>query len=341
MQPFERLEIEWSGFNGLDPAGMVCCASGTAALHLACEAMELPPGSEILIPDFTMIACPRAAVMAGLVPVFVDCGDDLLIDISLIGKAIEWGLDIHNINYGLPLKTKAVMWVAVYGRVNTNDRQYLADACTRHGMKLIEDLAEAHGVRPHPSTDAACWSFFKNKIVAGAEGGAVWFKDARHAELARNLRCLGFTKAHDYMHVSRGWNHRMSNVHADLVRSSLTSYWQNAAKRRKIEDWYEFACPPAYRMPSRDAVWVYDFRVPGMTAEQQDMLVRELRAAGIEARHFFKPMSAQPEFLSCRTVGSGKAAVASREGVYLPVQPGVTTEEGVRKAFQIIAEVLR
>ena len=103
MQPHEQLEQEWAAFNDLDPAGMVACSSGTAALHLALEALQLQPGSTCILPDFTMIACARAVTLAGLVPVFVDCGDDLLMDMALTPQACGE-------------KTSAVMIVHIYGR---------------------------------------------------------------------------------------------------------------------------------------------------------------------------------------------------------------------------------
>lgn len=89
MQPFELLEREFADWNGLDPAGMVACASGSAALHLALEAMRLPPGSEVITSDFNMVAVPRAIVMAGLVPVFVDCDERLLMDMELLDKTLR------------------------------------------------------------------------------------------------------------------------------------------------------------------------------------------------------------------------------------------------------------
>lgn len=86
MESYQQLELQWAEFNDLDPAGMVVCASGTAALHLALESLQLPPGSEVITGDFNMIAVPRAIAMAGLTPVFVDCDERLLMDLVLLEK---------------------------------------------------------------------------------------------------------------------------------------------------------------------------------------------------------------------------------------------------------------
>lgn len=342
-EAYQRLEEGWAKANDLDPAGMVCCSSGTAALHLSLEAMQLPHGSEILIPDLTMIACPRAATLAGLTPVFVDCGDDLLMDRALWASAVRE-------------QTNAIMFVHIYGR----RCQMLPEGWGKNigsRLRIIEDLAEAHGVKPHWQTDAACWSFFSNKIVSGAEGGAVWFCDPEHAKLARQLRSLGFTDAHDFMHVPRGHNYRMSNAHAELILANWKPHvWFDGLRnwttriewltqeRRQIENWYDEACPVAWQMPRRDAVWVYDFRVPGMDEVTQNVLVQTLQAEGFAARHSFKPMHIQPEYKDCWLVTGcpvwSKAAELSSQVVYLPVRPGQTTREDCRRAFDVARRAL-
>lgn len=338
LQPYERLEEEWATFNELPVEGMVVCSSGSAALHLALEAFRLPPGSEVLVPDYTMVACARAVTLAGLTPVFVDCGDDLNLDVELVAK------EVGGVN-----SVGVVMAVHVYGR--RCDMDALDFSCLKGGDEtlIVEDLAEAHGVRPHLGTDAACWSFYRNKVVAGEEGGAVWFRDPSHAALARCLRSMGFTDAHDYTHVARGWNYRMSNLHAQPISESLLAYSNNVYARRAMELLYDAACPAEWRMPARDVPWVYDVRIPGMTAAEQNEIVRRLNGLGIAARHAFKPMTMQEEYqFKCRRVHgqwtpSGaecvtRAEVASREVIYFPLDRG--NAGSVKTCFDVCKQVL-
>jgi perosamine synthetase len=329
VQAFEQFESEFGQWAGVP--NVVACASGTAALHLALEALQLPLGSEVLVPDYTMIACPRAVVMAGLVPVFVDCGDDLLIDMLRVEEACHEGRKRG-------ATPAAVMAVHIYGRRCLMD--WLAAIADDESLRVVEDLAEAHGVKPHPETDAACWSFFGNKIVAGQEGGAVSFRDPKRATLARSLRCLGFTPEHDYTHIPRGHNYRLSNAHAELIRESLAVADANIFLRRQIEAMYEAHCPREWRQPERAVPWVYDLRIRGMDGEQQRQVVRSLQDAGVAARFGFKPMSQQEEFRSCRVIGNGNAARLASEVIYLPVVPGRTTNADVQLAFEIIAETV-
>lgn len=326
MQDFELLEDQFAKWNGLPATGMVCCSSGTAALHLALEAFRLPEGSEVIVPDFTMIACARAVVLAGLESVFVDCGEDLNIDPDLFDNNWE------------PTDVKAVMVVHAYGR--RCDMESITRITEYNdGMPLIEDLAESHGIKPSYNADAACWSFYRNKIIAGAEGGAVYFRNPEHASLARKLRSLGFTEDHDFMHIPRGHNYRLSNVHAGLILDSLSHVERNLQQRRLIEQWYDAACPDAWRMPAREAVWVYDLRIPGMTSEQQSKIVRTLNENGIAARMAFKPMHLQPEFKDCQRISGEVAERMSREVFYLPVVPFATSLEQIERSFQIIRSI--
>ena len=329
MEAFQRLEREFAAFNGLDPAGMVACSSGTSALHLAFEAMRLPAGSEVLVPDYNMVACPRAVTLAGLVPAFVDCDERLLMSMRHAGEAYREN------------ETRAVLFVHIYGR--RYDVNRFAWAAVNHveppGIAIVEDLAEAHGVKPHLQTDAAAWSFYRNKIIAGEEGGAVWFRDPAHAALARELRTLGFTAAHDYTHTPRGHNYRLSNAHADLILDSLHHYPRNLAERRRLEAAYDRHCPAEWRMPPRQAPWVYDLRIPGMARPQQIEVVRTLQAAGFSARFGFWPMSRQEEYQGCRVVGNGNAVRLASEVVYLPLTPGQVTEDGCQRAMEIIARI--
>lgn len=339
MEPYQQLEVEFGKWTGVE--NVVACSSGTAALHLALEALQLPQGSEVLIPDFAMIACPRAATLAGLTPVFVDCDNDLLMDVDRLYEYVEHG---HRHAHGSPVPkwcpAKAIMPVHIYGR--RCDMNRIAEFAARYKLRVIEDVAEAHGIAPHPDTDAACWSLFKNKIICSEEGGIVAFRNPEHATLTRQLRCLGFTETHDFNHIPRGHNYRLANSLANFALNSLANYENNLRARRQAELWYDEHCPAEWLMPIRDAPWVFDLRIPRLTSGWQNRLVRRLNEEGISARHAFKPMHTQPEYCdNCCVIGGANALRLSREVIYLPLTPGSVTEESVKKTFALIHQELR
>lgn len=237
------------------------------------------------------------------------------------------------------MSVRAIIAVHVYGRRCNMD---LIHAYAKaHNLFVIEDLAEAHGIKPHPQTDVACHSFYRNKVIAGEEGGAVWFREPERAKLARLLRCQGFTAAHDFTHVPRGHNYRLANLLAHPIRTSLQRYKENVAWRRGAEWIYDKHCPAEWRMPPRAVPWVYDLRIPSMTWAQQDEAVASLRAKGMEARHGFKPCSMQMEFAwehGERSEGSLARRIFT-EVIYLPLRPDLTEEEA-RLAFEVIRDVV-
>jgi|GEM_PF-1249381 len=316
LKTHEQLEYEFAAWQGESPENMVACSSGTAALHLALEALALRPGSEVLVPEFTMIACARAVTMAGLSPVFVDCNkDDLL-------------MSVEDMQRKTTRRTTAVMPVHIYGR--RCDMAAIGEIARLSRLCIVEDMAEAHGVELFSGTHAACWSFYCNKIVAGEEGGMVCFMDHGAAARAEELRCLGMTKQHDFLHTPRGHNYRMSRSHASLVLDSLRQVDDNVLQRKQIEEWYDAAMPTEWKQPARDVCWVYDIRIPGLSDRTLTGIIRTLNSQGIEARRGFRPMSMQPEYVakpSRRRYHSTEAYLASQEVLYMPVFPGMTADD--------------
>lgn len=306
---YELLEREFSiGYN-------VACNSGTAALHLALEGLRLPKGSQVLVPEFTMVACARAVIMAGLKPVFIDCRDDLNIDATQIA-------------YSINEHTSAIMAVHIYGRRCDVDSLHCC------GIPVIEDMSEYHGRLPDARTMAAAYSFYKNKIICGEEGGLVNFKYEEDAEYARKLRSHGFTDQHNFLHLAYGHNYRLSNVHAELILDSLHKSEDNLRKRKEVESWYDKYIPIEFKMPKRDVCWVYDIKVREGT---NTAIVQALNKKGIQARLGFKPMSQQIEFMG--HYKQLKAYQKSKEILYFPVTPSMeeeTVAEYVKMFLQIV-----
>ncbi len=325
MQAYELLEKRLEEWTGCD--NVVVCSSGTSALHIGLEALQVPIPSKhnVIVPDYSMIACARSVSLASMKPIVVDChSDNLLMDVELAEEAIR--------KY-----TIAMMPVHNYGRLC--DMQSINDVADKHGLFVIEDMAEAHGCYPHPNTQIACWSFYRNKVVRGEEGGAVSFKSAEMAKIARQIRNMGFGEYHDYSHRPRGCNYRMPNVCAELILTSLSRFPETLAKRREIEGWYQEDCPIEWRMPERASPWVYDLRIPWNNEVRQKHMIDVLREQGIQARHGFKPISSQDEYKGVASSYHKERDVslsASRELLYLPIEPDTTTKDDVRKAMDIL-----
>lgn len=309
MESYQKLEIEFGSWIGNQ--NTVAVSSGTSALHLAFEVLKATYGfnqdSIILGPEFTMVACPRSIVMAGLKNEFRDCENNLLM--NPVDECC--GID-------------ALLAVHIYGR------RCNMESFHKHRLPVIEDLAEAHGIPMDNRSFAGCWSFYKNKQIYGEEGGMIAFREKEAADLARKLRSLGFDSNHNYLHIPRGVNARMSNLHAEPILKSLSKVNENLEIRACQSAKYDAWLPIEWKMSIRDVHWVHDVRIPGLTFTVQDLIVRECRNRGLEARHGFKPMSMQPEF----SKGTGfnryinlNAYRLAQEVIYLPLGPNLKLED--------------
>lgn len=292
--PFvQKFEQAWADYNKMDCG--VACNSGTNALYLAFKALGLKAGDEVIVPEFTMVATAWAVTYTGATPVFVDCGNDLLINPRLIEAKIT-----H--------RTKAICPVHIYGRRCNMD--VIMALAKKYGLKVVEDSAEAHGIRP--VGDVACYSFFGNKIVTTGEGGMCLTNDDKLAHHIRLLANMWFDPGHTFLHPGIGHNHRMTNVQAAIGLGQVERIHEILVKRRLIERWYDEVLTIGTYIAPREVLWMYDINL----GIHRDRVRAELTEIGVDTRLFFKPMSMQPMYH-----GAYESLLAykwSRIGLYLP-----------------------
>nr|BFE69952.1 GDP-perosamine synthase [Actinoplanes digitatis] len=297
-----RFEQAFAGYHGV--AHGVACSSGTAALTLALRALGVGPDDEVIVPEFTMIASAWAVTYTGATPVFVDCGDDLNIDVTKIEAAIT-------------PRTRVIMPVHIYGR--RCDMDPIMDLAFQYNLRVVEDSAEAHGVRP--VGDIACYSLFANKIITADEGGICLTDDPFLAGQIAHLRAMAFTKDHSFLHKKLAYNYRMTAMQAAVALAQTERLDEILARRAQIEKRYDEGLrdvPGITLMPPRDVLWMYDLR-----AERREDLRAHLAGHGIETRLFFKAMSRQPGYLDERWP-SLNATRFSEDGFYLPTHTSLT-----------------
>lgn len=318
----QKFEEEFAKYIGVKYA--IACSSGTTALQLALESLNLEKGSEVILPEFTMIACAWAVEYAGLKPVFVDCGDDFLIDVTKIESVIT-------------PKTKAIMPVHIYGRTCNMDA--ITKIAKDYHLFVVEDCAEATGARYKGKMhnydngfstqkvgaigDIGCFSLFANKIITSGEGGICTTNDLAFAIRMRSLRAMSFSHEHDFLHKERGHNFRMTAMQASLALAQLSRIDEMITKRKVIESVYSNKLKTSIQLPEREVVWMYDILLKDF--HQRETVRLALKNASIETRHFFKPMSMQPMYL--KSYKHLKAFDFSQRGLYLPTFVGLTNYE--------------
>jgi len=313
---FKLLENKFAEYIGTE--GCVTVNTGTAALHVALEALQLPENSEVIVPQFTMIATAWAVYYSRLKPVFVDCDDSLLIDVNKIEENIT-------------KNTKVIMVTHIYGRVVNMDS--VVALASKYNLRIIEDAAEAHGCtfdnKMVGSYDIGCFSFYRNKIICGEEGGAITSNDNEYLKVVEDMKCMSFGSKHNYMHNRIGFNYRMTNGQAELILESLKNVDKNIKIRRQNADLYDSILHTDYHMPKRDVPWVYDIKV-----ENND-IVDILKKEGVAARHGFKPVSTCAPFMSNKNTEKSKHY--SEKIMYLPV---MCTQEDVKDNVKKLMRLL-
>ena len=313
-------EKEFAAYLGCKHA--IALNSGTAALQLGIQALEIPEHSEVITTPFTFIASSNALLYNKLTPVFADIGDDFTIDPSAIEACITE-------------KTKAVLVVHLFG--NPCNMSAIEKLCKEHGLLLIEDCAQAPGAvhagkRVGNFGDIACFSFYATKNITTGEGGMVTGRDSAAADIIKVVRNQG--QKGMYEHVAMGYNFRMAELQAALGRVQLKKLDALNGQRREnaqylretLRDVKGLALPAEAR-DSRHVFHQFTIRVLN---SKRDALMKQLADTGIEAKIFYpKPVYLQPVYrgMGYRTGLCPRAEEFSEQVLSIPVHPHLTQEE--------------
>ncbi len=294
----------------------VSCNSGTNAIYLALKALGIGPGDEVIVPEYTMIATAWAVSYTGATPVFADCGDDLLMNPSLISEKVTD-------------RTKAIIVVPIYGRTYEEKHWSQGDiynGARKNGLFVVEDMAEAHGIMPQG--DIACHSFYGNKILTTGEGGMCLTDNKELADEMRKLSNMYMDENRTMLHPKQGHNFRMTNLQAAVGLAQVMRLDEILEKRKQIEKWYNENLPEHVKMPLREVLWMMDIKT-----DHQEEMKAYLEENGIPSRYGFKPMSMQPQYL-----GEYKHLNAykwSKRIIYLPTYTDMT-EDDVKTVCQTL-----
>ncbi len=334
----ERFEKEWAEVCGRRFG--IAVSSGTAAIETAFFAMNLPAGSEVIMPDFCMIACLAAVVRNRLVPVLVDADPE------------TWCMDVSQIESKITPRTSAILAVHTYGHpVDMTAVEKLARA---HGLRIVEDAAEAHGAewegrRCGGFGDVSTFSFYGNKIVTCGEGGIVVCDDDGIAERCRQYRELGFSPDDRFRHHILGQSFRLTNLQAAIGCAQIAKLPEALARKEKMARLYGALLSgiddlqlPARPSRGKNVHWVYGV-VPGDThrisvAEARQKLLK----LGVDTRPFFVGIHEQPVAASMGLVFQGSFPVTerlSRRGFYLPSGVAIT-EQQIHRVADAMKRVL-
>ena len=323
-------------------------ASGTAALHMAVKLAGVQPGDRVFCSDMTFAATVNPVVYEKAVPVFIDTEPE------------TWNMDPVALEKAFQLYPEVEVVVAahLYGTPAKIDE--IRAVCEKYNAVIIEDAAESlgasyKGVQTGMFGAYNCISFNGNKIITGSSGGMLLTDDEAAANKVRKWSTQSRENAPWYQHEELGYNYRMSNVIAGVVRGQFPYLEEHIARKKAIYDRYKegFKGLPVTMNPYDGENSVPNFWLSCMLIDEDAMCHQELgeteatyqEEAGkscpmqiletlakynIEGRPIWKPMHMQPIYRANGFVardGSDVGKDIYQRGLCLPSDIKMTNEE--------------
>ena len=328
----------------------VALSSGTAALHMAIKLAGVKPGDRVFCADMTFAATLNSVVYEGAEPIFIDTEYE------------TWNMDPLALERAFALypDVKVVVMVNLYGTPAKMDE--LLAVCEKHGALVIEDAAESLGATYRGQQTGTfgtynAISFNGNKIITGSSGGMLLTNDKTAADRARKWSTQSRENAPWYQHEEIGYNYRMSNVIAGVVRGQIPYLEDHIAKKREIYERYKrgFEGLPVTMNPYDPEKMVPNFWLSCMLINADAMCGQErtdtkasyisehgkscpteileaLAAHNAEGRPIWKPMHMQPIYRNNPFVSRHGGAVdvgadIFDRGLCLPSDVKMTAQE--------------
>lgn len=327
----EAFEDEFAAYCGVHHC--VGVGNGLDALHLILRAYKIGAGDEVIVPSNTYIATWLAVSYAGAKPVPVEPLES------------TYNIDPQRIQDAITPRTKAIIVVHLYGQ--PADMDAINDIAYRHGLKVIEDAAQAHGarykkIRTGNLADAAGFSFYPGKnLGALGDGGAITTNDESLASQVRMLRNYGSQVK--YHNEVKGFNSRLDELQAALLRVKLKHLdaW-NATRNRIATTYLNGLAASDLILPIISEGIEPAWHLFVVRSAQRDALQKKLEHAGIGTMvHYPFPPHLQPAYAD-EGYQMGDLPIAEkmhREVLSLPMFPHLNNQEMAIVIFTIMTEL--
>lgn len=342
LNQIEKIVCEKVGCNCAVPL-----ATGTSALHMAVRLSGLKRGERVFCTDMTFGATVNPVVYEGGVPVFIDTERD------------TWNMDPQALEKAFELypEVRLVVGAHLYGTPAKIDE--ITDICKRHNAVFIEDAAESFGatykgIQTGRFGKYNAISFNGNKIITGSSGGMLLTDDFTAADKVRKWSTQSRDSAPWYQHTEIGYNYRMSNVIAGVVRGQLPYLEEHIAQKKAIYERYKegFKDLPVQMNPfdaenSEPNYWLSCLLIdkevmcrqsrsdneaefweePGKSCPTE--ILTKLAYLNAEGRPIWKPMHMQPVFADNDFVNLGEDVSADifARGLCLPSDNKMTVKD--------------
>lgn len=339
INEIEKRVAEMTGVNSA-----VALASGTSSIHLMAKLSGIKRGDRVFCSTLTFSASINPICYEGAIPVFIDSEYETW---NMDPKALEKAFEIYP-------DTKYVLLVHLYGVPAKLDE--ITEICERHGATLIEDAAESFGATYRGKQTGSfgshnAISFNGNKIITGSSGGMLLTNSKKAAEKARKWSTQSRENAPWYQHEEIGYNYRMSNVIAGIIRNQLDRLETHIEQKKNIYYRYKeglkdlpISMNPFEKDKSNPNYWLScltidkDYLTKQVRSDKDYLYEREngksspheildaINSINAEGRPIWKPMHKQPIFMSYDFINRHGKAKAMTNAY---IEGGIVDEDGL------------
>lgn len=306
------------------------CSSGTAAIELVAESLDLKDGDEIIFPAFTIISCIYPFVKKGVNPILVDCEEG------------TFNMCTDSLKKLINKNTKAIFIAHIYGLTCKVDE--IQQIANEYGVFIIEDAAEVIG---QTYNDKVCgsfgkvsvFSFYSNKHITCGEGGMVCTNDkalVKKINYFKNL-CFGQNR---FIHNDLGYNYRATNIQAAIGYAQLQKIESTIIKKKLIGSNYQkllknfsnhIKLPLEKTAYCENIYWVFPIVLKNHNRRKTlEVRSKLLTKYGIDTRPLFYPMNKQPVFQKLGLFKKVKMPIAEslyNKGFYIPAGTNITLDQ--------------
>ena len=320
-QNVHAFEDEFAGYIGTEHA--VSVANGTDAINLSLRALDIGPGDEVITSPFSFISPAECICQVGATPVFADIDEK------------SFNLYAGSIEKVISEKTRAIIIVHLFGQAA--DMQPIKQLADKHGIKIIEDAAQSFGAIDHEQRtgsigDTGCFSFYPTKILGCyGDGGMITTHSDEVLDKLHRLRNHGAIKP--FVHAEIGYNSRLDEIQAALLRIKLKQIDEAINKRKQVAaNYHKLLKDSGLSLPTQHATHanahvynLYTIKIENNRDEVRQFL----------SDHDIPTSQCYPQILSTQPVfdhlGYKKEQVPvaekmTHQTLSLPVYPGMTED---------------
>jgi len=336
VKKFENQLEEFTNTN------VICCNSGTSALHISLILAGVKPKDEVIVPTITFIATVNVVMYCGANPVFIDCNESLCVDVDKLLDFLKnntYSIKKNTYNKKTKRRISAIMFTHVFG--NLANVRALVKICKLKNIKLIEDAAESLGSyyannNIHSGTigDYGTLSFNVNKIITAGAGGAILFKNVSEKLKIKRLIAQGKVDNLLFKHKFLGYNYGMSNTNAAIGSAQLDNIEYILTKKKIINLFYrnffskitniKIIEPQDDQNPNN---WLNVIKIKNINYSKFKKSINQLIKVGIDVRPVWYPCHKQDYLKKYESFEINHANEVYKNSLCLPSSYFLKTED--------------